>query len=604
MDKNTIKNHLTKRFVTESATPGITVTDAAKKKSGEINKSAVKAVAKDSLDYNKSLKQDSDTSKMATNKYNYVDDAEKIYHDEMEILNGQEMIEYASEPGSEFKKRAEEGIVGSSRMGNEGKIGNAEETWGASSDNFGKDLVKRVKDSSKKRADAEIQTYGMGDVQIPTGNKVQVATTAMGAGKPKGDTTKASQSASEKSKIKVVKENNNNNQTKESMKRLKFNKQFEGINTTQKIGHALTLIPEHYKVDKKEVEITDGNVTFRARWEGTLNEGKAIVISAENKSLVNEDIARMKALFGYKSEDTLGTVKGKARINENVAFADIWKKSKALLGESEEIEGQTAEKEAPFEEADTKQAPEAKKHVEGSVSTDKGTQAPKPKTGEWEKNVKGQAAEAKKHVEGSVSTDKGTQAPKPKTGELDDAVNVAPEATKHMESGTATHKVTNTAKVVKETEKKGVKLGENYFEPMSENEEESEEEEAIEPEESEEELDAKADAQGEEEEEDSFYKPEADDTDDEKEPEIKDIAGDIPEPVAVPTKISGFMSSASNPGKLWIKIGLGIKEVPEKYMSIATSGNPKAALIVKDKMEVDASGEPEISDENGEENEM
>jgi hypothetical protein len=40
-----------------------------------------------------------------------------------------------------------------------------------------------------------------------------------------------------------------------------------------------------------------------------------------------------------------------------------------------------------------------------------------------------------KHVEGSVSTDKGTQAPKPKTGtmeSLDDTVSQA-KATKHVE---------------------------------------------------------------------------------------------------------------------------------------------------------------------------
>ena len=600
MDKNIIKNHLFKRFLSEEATPGISVTDAAKKESGKINKAGVKAVAKDSLDYNKNLKQDSDTSKMAQNKYNYTDDAEKTYHDEMEILNGQEMIEYSSEPGAEFQQRAKEGIEGSSRMGNEGKIGNAEETWGASSDNFGKDLVKRVKDSSKKRADAEIQTYGMGDVQIPTGNKVQVATTAMSAGKPKGDTTKATQSASNKSKIKVVKEDliikditeNNNNQKKESMKRLKFKNLFNGF------GNALKVIPEGYKIDKKEFEMTDGNESYRIRWEGSLNEGKAIIITAKDNKLVNEDVARMKVLFGYKSEDTLGTVKGKNRINENAAFADIWKKSKALLGESEEIEGQTAEKEAPFEEAGTKQAAEAKKHVEGSVSTDKGTKAPKPKTGEWEKNVKGQAAEAKKHVEGSVSTDKGTKAPKAKTGDLDDAINVAPEATKHMESGTATHKATNTAKVVKETEKKGVKLGENYFEPMSENEEEEEEEEVIEPEESEEELDAKTDAEGEE--EDSFFKPEDDDVDDEKEPDVKDIAGDVPA-AAAPVKEKASIIKNPNTGEyLVIKNGSWVK-IPAELISIAQDttkiGSERAKAIIN-AMDEKVDTNPEIGDEN------
>ena len=125
--------------------------------------------------------------------------------------------------------------------------------------------------------------------------------------------------------------------------------------------------------------------------------------------------------MGYKSEATLGTVKGKARLDEDKAFSDVYSKTKKLLGESEDIEGQEAEKEAPFEDADVKQAPEAKEHIEGSTSTDKGTQAPTPKTGEWEKISVPHAADAKKHIEGSTSSDKGTQAPAPKTGEWEKA---------------------------------------------------------------------------------------------------------------------------------------------------------------------------------------
>jgi len=48
MDKNIIKKHLTQKFVNEakeeSATPGITVTDAVKKKSAEENKKGVKEI--------------------------------------------------------------------------------------------------------------------------------------------------------------------------------------------------------------------------------------------------------------------------------------------------------------------------------------------------------------------------------------------------------------------------------------------------------------------------------------------------------------------------------------------------------------------------------
>jgi hypothetical protein len=403
MDKKIIKKHLIERFIKEDATPGITVTKAAQDKSKTINKDGVKAIDKDVKDYDKALKQtDKGKNTMATNKFNYVDDQQKTYHDEMEILNGQEMIQYDLQPSKEFSKKAEEGMTGSARMGNEGGVGNAEETWNASSDDFGKNLVKRVKASSEKR-NKQTRTSKM------FGNDWEVT-------------------EEESHKPYALDENNNNKtQIKESMKRLKFKKEFNGV------GNALKLIPESYRVDNKEFEMTDGNETYRIRWEGNLKEGNAVVLTASDKKMVNEDMARMKALFSYKSQDTLGLVKGNARINENKVFGDIWNKSKRLLGESEEIEGQTADKEAPFEEADVNQAAEAKKHVHmGTASTDKGTQAPKPKEGHWEDNVKGQAAEAKKHVEGSESTDKGGVAPAPKKGEWEDIKKKAPEATEHL----------------------------------------------------------------------------------------------------------------------------------------------------------------------------
>lgn len=229
------------------------------------------------------------------------------------------------------------------------------------------------------------------------------------------------------------------------MKRLKFKNEFKGLN------NALKLIPENYKVDSKEFEMTDGNESYKIRWEGTVNEGRAIVLTANDKKLVNEDILRMKALFGYKSQDTLGLVKGNARINKNNVFGDIWGKSKQLLGESEEIEGADAS-EGNWED-ETKKAPEATKHIESGKGGVKSTTA-KPKEGHWEDvsggekmmeieapaakecdldNAISQAPEAKKHVEGSVSTEKGTQAAKPKEGHWEEAgISQASEAKKHV----------------------------------------------------------------------------------------------------------------------------------------------------------------------------
>jgi len=443
MDKNIIKNHLTKRFMSEvnsqSNTPGITMTNAIQKKSGEENKAGLKAIAKDLTAYSKDVKKDKDMSKIVQNKFNY-EDGELEYHNQMEIMNGQEMIEYDREPNKMFKDRAKEAIEGSSRMGNKGgkDMGNAEAMDGVSSDDFGKERIKNAVASTKKRQDAVKGIVSFGDDietvpknYAPMSKHSALSENLMGLTFEKGNlanTTNINEVSNEnisnklkenltnlvnklganETAVKLVNklsqtgmfENNYNNklQIKETMKRLKFNKNgdkpFEGVNITQKLGHALTLIPESYKVDSKEFEMTDGSVSCKVRWEGTLNEGKAVVLLASDKSMVNEDMQKMKHLMNYKSQETLGTVKGMARLNENVVFGDIWNKTKILL-EGEDIESAKV-KTGNFDDV-KKKAPEATKHVEGSVPTDKKTKTPSVKEGDLE-DIEKKAPEATKHV--------------------------------------------------------------------------------------------------------------------------------------------------------------------------------------------------------------
>jgi hypothetical protein len=98
------------------------------------------------------------------------------------------------------------------------------------------------------------------------------------------------------------------------MKRLKFKKEFNGV------GNALNLIPESYKVDNKEFEMTDGKETYKVKWEGSLSEGKASVIEASGENFLNENFDKMKHLIGYDSRNTLGTLKGDERVNEDKVF--------------------------------------------------------------------------------------------------------------------------------------------------------------------------------------------------------------------------------------------------------------------------------------------
>jgi len=101
------------------------------------------------------------------------------------------------------------------------------------------------------------------------------------------------------------------------MKRVKFKKEFANLN------EALTKVPAQLREDKNTFEMTDGNKTYQMRWEGTLEEGKAVALQAEDKTLMNEDVQKMKHLWGYKSETTLGNVTAEKRVDENSTFKTL-----------------------------------------------------------------------------------------------------------------------------------------------------------------------------------------------------------------------------------------------------------------------------------------
>ena len=572
MDKNTIIQALKKAFLSEAeSTPAISLAQKIGTENGKINKSGVKAVAKDMTEIEKSQKKDDSNQKsMAQNKFNAVD-KEKTYHDEMEIMNGQEMIEYDRTPNDDFKDKAIEAIEGSSRMGNNPEWANVVAKGQGGDPEFGKNLVKKIKASQKKRVEQTPTTKMYGDdweiikdtshkkiavenrrfgnklinegiladknythfaVNKNTGklleawnykgidadelrqykkdyffndikeldlplktNEIKIVTKGILvreginpedinawdnlkksvpvsedieekptdkeadiAGDNYEDTDRAVQAGT----IKYENKDNKKQQIKESMKRITFKKEFNGV------GNALKLIPESYKVDMKVFEMTDKNETYKIRWEGSLTEGKAVVLTAANKSNINEDIEKMKHLFNYKSEDTLGTVKGKSRIDENAAFADIWSKTKSLLTEEGDIEN------APAKTGEwDKIKPAGAGAAQAKLQTKDGT-APAPKNGEWDKisvpatvtskitsKNKGAApttaktggdlddavdyasgeipAEAKKKLQ-----EKDGTAPAPATGDLDDAVDYAtkevePSAKKKLQTkdGTA-----------------------------------------------------------------------------------------------------------------------------------------------------------------------
>jgi hypothetical protein len=303
MDKNNIKALLNHTFVNEEKVPGLDVTNKVKADNGKINKKAIKDVGTELSSYDKeSKKATKDAIKPV--KFNYTDDSEEEYHQEMEIMNGQEMIQYDRTPSEEYKKRAEEAIEGSTRMGNNPEWANVVAAGQGGDPEFGKKLVKAIKASAKRRSDDTPTTKMFGDDWEVT----------------KDHSHKAYAMESEKNNKETIKES-------EKMKRLKFKKPFNGVN------NALNLIPENYKVDNKVFEMSDGNESYKVRWEGSLNEGKGVVLIASDATLVNEDVQKMKHLMGYNSKETFGNLKGAERLAEDKNFSKIWDKTKTLLSE-------------------------------------------------------------------------------------------------------------------------------------------------------------------------------------------------------------------------------------------------------------------------------
>jgi len=313
MDKEFIKNRL-RKTVAEAAVPGVTVTDKTQTASKKENDKAYKDVEK------KMAKYEKETTKGATDaieepKYEY-EGSEEETHNEMEILNGQEMLRYDNDPSKRFKERAIMAIEGDSLMGNSPEYANVVAKGQGGDPEFGKKLVSRIKDSSAKRDAATPALDQFGD---------DIEEKNVGINGKKSATKPAIDSKSVA--VESKKETKNPIMENDKMKRLRFKSTFDGVE------NALNLIPESYRVDNKVFEMTDGNENYRIRWEGDLNEGTAIVLRASDKTLVEADMTHMRHLMGFKSD--LGIPTSAERLQENDTFLESLNISRALLTESE-----------------------------------------------------------------------------------------------------------------------------------------------------------------------------------------------------------------------------------------------------------------------------
>ncbi len=92
-------------------------------------------------------------------------------------------------------------------------------------------------------------------------------------------------------RVRVTNESKSN-----KMKRLNFKNEFTSVEEVKE------LIPENYKVDEHTFLITDGNQTYKMRWDKSLNE--ATVLNFRNEKSINENVDKMKKLYDFQYGDT------------------------------------------------------------------------------------------------------------------------------------------------------------------------------------------------------------------------------------------------------------------------------------------------------------
>lgn len=83
-------------------------------------------------------------------------------------------------------------------------------------------------------------------------------------------------------------------------------------------------LPSRVKIDETFFVITDGENTYKLMWEGEERNGEAVIKNFKNSQMVNEDIQKMKHLWGFNTKEKY---ESKSNITENgdEAFKRIFK---------------------------------------------------------------------------------------------------------------------------------------------------------------------------------------------------------------------------------------------------------------------------------------
>jgi hypothetical protein len=93
-------------------------------------------------------------------------------------------------------------------------------------------------------------------------------------------------------------------------------------------GHMLSKVPDELKVEGKKFIMKDtADNEYLVEWTAK----KPNVTKRLNKTQVNEEMNRIKSLYGYKSKDYFTTTNSQSRMNENKEFSDMLNKARKLM---------------------------------------------------------------------------------------------------------------------------------------------------------------------------------------------------------------------------------------------------------------------------------
>ena len=284
-----LKEELNKKYnkqIAEAKDEPLSLVNTEKiiKDSGKENKEYQKEVGKKMDDYVKDMGNDD----FVPPKHNLTDRQDEYIATHRGGNNMQ--LEYGQEPSDAFKERIAKNVP----------YGNLEDK-GNVYDNIGVKKYKANDTQAKMEKAAKEIEKQKGDIDgyyDETGKNIKYADQPV---------TKDNKKATEKNNLSRLAFNEN------KMKKIKYKKEFIDE------SHAITLIPNSYKVDNHIFEMTDGNLTVKVKWEGDNMEGEGYVLNSKNTAVLSEEMKRMKDLFNYDSGDKFD-VKKNIELNEEQYF--------------------------------------------------------------------------------------------------------------------------------------------------------------------------------------------------------------------------------------------------------------------------------------------